>query len=198
VRPLIQLLESDQKITMPQFLEMWLPVGNTLNSRNYRQYQQNVHALDTLQKIPDLPEKKFVYAHLFVTHQPFVFDTDGSFNPFLSQDYADYRDQVVFANQKLLEIVRTILARSDPAPIIVIQGDHSYFDGIHRVKILNAYYFPDGGEEVLYPTVTPVNTFRLIFNTYYGGEYPLLPDVSRYMDAKDILREAPSTCLSTP
>ena len=198
VRPLIQLLESHRKMIVPPFLSVWIPVGNTLNSRNYRQYQQNVFALDSLQKLPDLPGKKFVYAHLFVTHQPFVFYPDGRFHSFLSQDYDAYRDQVLFANQRLLEIVKDLIAKSDPAPIIVIQGDHSYFDGANRVKILNAYYFPDGGEKALYPTVTPVNTFRLIFNTYYHGQYPLLPDVSRYMDAGNVLREAPSTCVNTP
>ncbi|HLO30688.1 MAG TPA: hypothetical protein VK249_16200, partial [Anaerolineales bacterium] len=84
-----------------------------------------------------------------------------------------------------------------PAPIIVIQGDHSYFKLADRVKILNAYYFPDGGDKSLYSTVTPVNTFRLIFNTYYGGQYPLLPDISRYLDRKNSLKEAPSTCVNT-
>jgi len=198
IRPLIQLLESNQKIKVPPFLSLWMPVGNTLNSRNYRQYQQNVFALDTLQKMPDLPGRKFVYAHLLVTHQPFVFYPDGRFHPSLSQDYDAYRDQVLFANKRLLEIVKDLITRSDPAPIIVIQGDHSYFDGANRVKILNAYYFPSGGEKALYPAVTPVNTFRLIFNTYFGGQYPLLPDVSRYRDAEDVLREAPSTCVNTP
>jgi hypothetical protein len=198
VRPLIQFLESHRKMTVPPFLSAWIPVGNTLNSRNYHQYQQNVFALDTLQKMPDLPGKKFVYAHLLVTHQPFVFYPDGRFHPFLSQDYDAYRDQVIFANKRLLEIVKDLIGKSKPAPIIVIQGDHSYFDGKNRVKILNAYYFPDGGEKALYPTVTPVNTFRLIFNTYFGGQYPLLPDVSRYMDAVNVLRETPSTCVNTP
>ena len=198
VRPLIQLLESNRKMTVPPFLSIWIPVGNTLNSRSYRQYQQNVFALDTLQKMPDLPGKNFVYAHLLVTHQPFVFYPDGRFHPFLAQDYDAYRDQVIFANKRLLEIVKDLIAKSDPAPIIVIQGDHSYFDGANRVKILNAYYFPEGGEKALYPIVTPVNTFRLIFNTYFGGQYPLLPDVSRYTDARNVLREAPSTCVNTP
>jgi hypothetical protein len=198
VRPLIQLLESHRKITVPPFLSVWIPVGNTLNSRNYRQYQQNVFALDSLQKIPDLPGKKFVYAHLFVTHQPFVFYPDGRFHPYLAQDYDAYRDQVLFANQRLLEIVKDLIAKSDPAPIIVIQGDHSYFDGANRVKILNAYYFPEGGAKALYPTVTPVNTFRLIFNTYFGEQYRLLPDISRYMEAENALREAPSTCANLP
>jgi hypothetical protein len=165
-----------------------------LDSREYRQYQQSVFALDTLQKIPDLPAKTFTYAHLYVTHQPFVFYPDGSFHPFLMQDVRAYGDQVVFINTELLEIVKTILANSDPDPIIVIQGDHSYFRSTDRVKILNAYYLPDGGSENLYPTITPVNTFRVIFNTYFGGQYELLPDVSRYSENK-VVYEAPSTCV---
>lgn len=194
MRPLMELIESNQDITVPAFWGMWIPANNTLNGRDYRQYQQNVFALDTLQKIPSLPGKKFVYAHLYVTHQPYVFYPDGRFHPFLVQDARAYRDQVAFANARLLEIVRTILAESNPAPIIVIQGDHSYFKSADRLKILNAYYFPDGGDKNLYATVTPVNTFRLIFNTYFGEQNHLLPDISRYVDSKKNLQEVPFTC----
>jgi hypothetical protein len=35
---------------------------------------------------------------------------------------------------------------------------------------------PDGGESDLYPSITPVNTFRLIFNEYLGTHLNLLPD----------------------
>jgi hypothetical protein len=112
------------------------------------------------------------------------------------QDVRAYGDQVVFINTKLPEIVKTILAKSDPAPIIVIQGDHSYFRSADRVKILNAYYLPDGGSKNLYPTITPVNTFRVIFNTYFGGQYDLLPDDSRYSENK-VVYETPSTCVGT-
>jgi hypothetical protein len=194
LRPLVQFIESNQDIKIPSYLVTWLPVENLVDNSDYRQYQQNVYALDSLQNIPELPGKKFVYAHLFVTHQPFVFYPDGSFHPSLSQDYDAYRDQVIFANKRLLEVVKSILANSDPKPIIVIQGDHSYFSGPNRVKILNAYYFPDGGDEVLFPTVTPVNTFRLIFNTYFGENYKLLPDVSKYGYGEKSVQEAPSTC----
>jgi hypothetical protein len=48
------------------------------------------------------------------------------------------------------------------------------------MDIFNAYYFPDGGAGDLYPTITPVNSFRLMFNGYFGGEYPLLPDGAYY------------------
>ena len=75
---------------------------------------------------------------------------------------------------------------------VLVQVASNY--GADRVKILNAYYLPDGGNKALYPTITPVNTFRVIFNTYFGGNYELLPDVSRYSQNK-VLYEAPSTCV---
>jgi hypothetical protein len=42
--------------------------------------------------------------------------------------------------------------------------------------ILNAYYLPDFDHEQLYDEITPVNTFRVVFNQYFGTEYGLLRD----------------------
>ncbi len=194
VRPFMEYVERNPTIILPSYLTAWVPTDNIVNSREYRQYQQNVFALNSLENIPDLPGKKFVYAHLYTTHQPYVFYPDGRYHPLLKQGDNAYRDQVVFADRRLLEIVKTILAKSNPKPIIIIQGDHSYFHSADRVKILNAYYFPDAGSKALYSTITPVNTFRVIFNTYFSGHYDLLPDVSRYSENK-VLYETPSTCV---
>ena len=195
VLPLIEWLELRPEIIVPPFWANWIPVGNALDSREYRQYQQNVFALETLENLPDLPGKLFVYAHLYITHQPFVFYPDGSFHPFLKQGDKAYADQVLFAETRLLEVVKNILAKSEKPPIIIIQGDHSYPNGIDRVKIFNAYYLPDGGNENLYETITPVNTFRVVFNTYFGGNYELLPDKSWYGHVEKTLKEAPSSCV---
>jgi hypothetical protein len=83
---------------------------------------------------------------------------------------------VAFAEKRMIKLVKTILDNSNPKPIIILQGDHSYAQGNNRNKILNAYYLPDGGSQKIYPQITPVNTFRLIFNQYFEGNYPLLPD----------------------
>lgn len=182
LRPLLQWLDTRPDIRISSFWASWLPVNNTLQSREYKQYQQNLFALDSLETIPSLPGKKFVYAHLFITHQPYVFYPDGRFHPFLLQTDAAYKDQIIFVNSRLVPIIKKILAESEQEPVIILQGDHSFSEGEKRVRILNAYYFPDGGSKNLYDTITPVNTFRVLFNSYYDGNYEILPDISWYTE----------------
>ena len=45
-----------------------------------------------------------------------------------------------------------------------------------RMSILNAYHFPRGGEQFLYDSITPVNTFRVVFNAYLNGTYSYVED----------------------
>lgn len=45
-------------------------------------------------------------------------------------------------------------------------------------KILNAYFLPGDRTTSLYPTITPVNSFGIIFNKCFGTAYALVPDVS--------------------
>ena len=47
------------------------------------------------------------------------------------------------------------------------------------MSILNAYYLPDindDGEDNTYNNITPVNTFRLVFNKYLNTSFDLLDD----------------------
>jgi hypothetical protein len=52
------------------------------------------------------------------------------------------------------------------------------------MKILNAYYLPGDGKNMLYPGISPVNTFRVVLNSYLGGSLELLPDQSYYSTYK--------------
>lgn len=45
-----------------------------------------------------------------------------------------------------------------------------------RTSILNAYYLPYGGDKTLYDSITPVNTFKIIFNTYFNTNLELVKD----------------------
>ena len=49
-----------------------------------------------------------------------------------------------------------------------------------KMSILNAYFFPDGDYDDLYQEITPVNTFRVIFNQYLGTDLEILEDRSYY------------------
>ena len=40
----------------------------------------------------------------------------------------------------------------------------------------NAYYLPEKCREYLYDEISPVNTFRVVFNCLYDANFPLLQD----------------------
>jgi len=56
--------------------------------------------------------------------------------------------------------------------------------------ILNAMAFPGVDTSVLYPSISPVNTFRVLFNLYFGAHYPLLPDETRAASGRDVTDES--------
>ncbi len=76
-------------------------------------------------------------------------------------------------------MIDTILATSKTPPVIIIQADHGKVgeNKYDKFKITNAYYLPNVKGNVIYPTITPVNTFRVIFDHYFGGDFKLLPDI---------------------
>jgi len=163
---------------------------------------------NNIDDIAGMPEPTFSYLHLVSPHPPFVFDPQG--NPTDPADFWNeqrlypaklyqkgYVDQAQFLNKKMLQAVDTILAESDVPPIIIIQGDHGPWlqPKNKRVLILNAIYFP-GHQDKLYPEITPVNTFRLVFNLYFGGKYDILDDVSYFSPVPKLydFSEIPPSC----
>ena len=142
-------------------------------------YERIMFEFDQLESSPSLPGPKFVFVHILAPHSPpFIFNADGAFEVSNSVDPA-FGNELQFLNKRTLEAVQAIIAQSKNPPIIILQGDHG-LDPEVRLAALIAYYFPNGGARVLYPTITPVNTFRLVFNTYFGQNLPLLPDVGYY------------------
>jgi hypothetical protein len=148
--------------------------------------QETRTVLDHLKLIPQMSGPKFVYAHIMMPHPPHVFNIDGSVNLQANlDDKIEFRIQLDYLNPQIIEIVKEIIDKSDPSPIIILEGDHGlfYFQG---TSILNAIYFPNSGDEVFYPQVSLVNTFRLLFNEYYGTDFPLLDDRSyMHLDKDD-------------
>ena len=153
------------------------------------------HTLDWLsfmKESADINRPKFVFAHLIKPHGPYMFDQHGSIAP-VPQGWDDDHDptvdgafygQIIWLNNRILEVVDSILKRYENPPIIVIMGDHGY-ERSDTSKIANdilaAYLLPNNGSEVIYPSITPVNVFRAIFNRYFGLNIELLRDRVRHL-----------------
>ena len=176
-----------------------------LSIPSYHTHRERVlFKLDELKKVAQtIAGPKIVYAHFLVPHPPFVFDQNSNAVP-ESQPYhlwddsenaggtdayrQGYIKQVKFINKKVLEAVDAILAQSKTPPVILIMGDHGPASMFHfnidapgcvweRTSNLYALLLPGHQTDgTLYQTITPVNTFRIIFNTYFGTELPLLED----------------------
>lgn len=118
----------------------------------------------------------FVFAHVLPPHFPYLFDANGkSINPNVKNVYGAYLDELTYVNRRVTTMVHEILANNKVPPIIIIQGDHSVW---HTPDILNAYYLPNGGSSALWSGITPVNTFRMLFDYYFGAHYKPLVNQS--------------------
>jgi hypothetical protein len=140
--------------------------------------------LDELPKLHTIQGPKFVFAHLIIPHPPYVFDPDGEPvslgpNPTPTQGTQGYLDQVTYIDKRLLEVLPEIIAGSSTPPIIILQSDEGdgAFGGSDHMANLAAFYMP-GHTSMLYPSISSVNTYRVILDEYFGQNLPLLPDAS--------------------
>jgi hypothetical protein len=198
---------------------------------SYEGHRQRVlYDFDELQKIPNWRGPKFVFAHIVAPHPPFVFDENG--NPVqpgrgyslndgndFGGSVAEYRDgyaqQVQFVDQILEKTITAILKNSAKPPVIIIQGDHgpgsllnwnspSQTCLLERTSILNAYYLPGVSGEQLYPSITPVNSFRVVLNAYFGTHLDMEQDKTYFTSQTlprqviDITPDASSTKNCSP
>ena len=148
----------------------------------------------TLSKLDTLyhdPRPKFVFAHIVIPHPPFVFGSSGEAveqvftrdDQFSPEDYiTGYTGQVTYVNGEIIHSLRTIIEKSNRPVLIILQGDHGpgRFTPEARMGNLSAYYFFNQDYTHLYGTISPVNSFRIILNTYFNQNLPLLEDISRY------------------
>lgn len=168
-------------------------------------HRENVrYKLRLLPELARRPGPKFVLVHVLSPHPPFIFGPNGeAVGPFgtsadgssyngTDEEYLEgYRGQVQYVQRLALETVEGILDAAPEPPVIIVQGDHGpglYLDHEsadnsclrERFAILNAYHLPGADPAALYPGISPVNTFRVVLNQYFGQELELLPDRSYF------------------
>ena len=178
---------------------------------NFIKFEQREKVLCTFSKIADMHNikgPKFIFAHIVSPHPPYVFDENG--DPVVNkpltmigfQPKDGYLNQLKYIEKRLSSLVDKIIVSSKIKPIIIIQGDHGPattfankefpFESvptkeniIERMGILNLFYLKGECEDLLYDSISPVNTFRLIFNCYFKTDYELLDDLSFYNNGPD-------------
>jgi hypothetical protein len=176
-----------------------------------RQRERVLYAFSHMADFAEEDGNYFVTAHIISPHPPFVFEANGESKlhtePYSIADgshfvgrkgsrgeyIAGYRNQITFVNSLLIKMVEDILEKSETPPVIILQADHgpgAYFDWHsvektnqkERMSIFNAYYFPGGDGALLYPSITPVNTFRVVLNRYFDYDLELLDDRMYFSD----------------
>ncbi len=152
-----------------------------------------LYQFEQLDKLVSMPGPKFVFGHVLLPHPPLVFHADGSpITPAeLRKTPAEelYREQLAFTNARIRRLVESLLSGPEASrPIVILQADEGPYledrkpsqEDAYRIRygILNAFYLPDLQGAGPYPTITPVNAFRLLLSRYFGAHLPLLPDRS--------------------
>ena len=190
------IMDNDLGSALLHYSSLWPIADKWILANSASLFVKN---LEQLTKIPALEGPTFTFAHFLPPHPPYIFDQDGNargkkYTLTYWFDKQSYLDQLVWVNKSMERVVDQILEQSKDSAVIIIQSDHGSrssdtreviaFGGPpdrtlvwERSSILNAYHLPDMCKSSdLYPSITPVNTFRLIFNSCLGANFEYLED----------------------
>jgi phosphoglycerol transferase MdoB-like AlkP superfamily enzyme len=180
-----------------------------LDSRGVH-YQAAQFQWRELRRVQSLRGPKFVFVHFLLPHSPFVFDEGGAYiteqqsrTMTLAEQYVG---QLRYTNNQLRRFLTGLLqGPRDSWPVVVLQADEGPYpdayarDPTHfqwatateselrqKFGILNAYLLPGVRPEEITSSIVPVNSFRAVFNLYFGAQMPLLPHkVFAFRNGKD-------------
>lgn len=164
----------------------------------YAQWRRLQYKFDRLNQVPADKKPTFVFAHMLIPHEPFVFTKTGSFLEPAQESKLTleekYLGQLQYLNSRIVSLTDTILNQS-PNSIIIFQADEGPYPDVYendknsydwkvalpsqieqKMSILNAVYFPDGDYSLFDQSESPVNTFRIVFDKYFSATFPLLSD----------------------
>jgi len=166
------------------------------------------YKIEKLKEIIPSAGPKFVFGHFLLPHRPFLVSKecqplDLEIVRRRSNEEA-YIEQLKCANKEMKMLVEEIRAKSKRPTVIILQSDEGpyvpeiYFEkenfpkktnnesyNIHA-RILNAFYLPETQNKGtvdyrklnINTAITPVNTFRMIFNHYFGTNLKILENKS--------------------
>ena len=137
---------------------------------------------------------KFVYTHLHLPHYPYYFHRNGKPNPDVAEpgnefDKTSYLEYLQYGNKIYLQMIDEIFQNAERPPVIILMGDHGFREFANpspaekqaNFMNLNAVYLPAGNYAGFYKGVSGVNQFRIILNSTFNQNLPMLNDSTSYL-----------------
>ncbi len=148
--------------------------------------------IDRLKAVSTTPSThpRIIYGHFNIPHPPYYFDKLGNprkvaapYRPTDEDNVQDYLDYLTYTNKKAEEMIGDILTNTRGRAVILLMGDHGLryhdrlgYNPLSFVQNQNAVYFPNRDYHLFYDSISGVNQFRVVLNTLFGQNLPLLKD----------------------
>lgn len=136
---------------------------------------------------------KFVYTHLVMPHYPYYYDSTGKLVDYDSLNNAFYQNKNAFisylkySNQQFIRLIDTIQSSTAKQSVVIFMSDHGFrefsepVDANYHFYNINAVFFPNQQYAAYYTGMSNVNQFRVVFNTLFGQQLPLLKDSTSFL-----------------
>ena len=154
-------------------------------------FRDNMRSIDRTIAVSRQPSDhpRFTYAHVFMPHYPFLLDSlsrkrkpQDVIRQLDETQPKPYLDYLAFTNASIERLISAILKNSRGKAVIVFMSDHGFRhaeDGNakpHFFNNQNAVYFPDQDYHLFYDSISGVNEFRVVLNTLFKQNIPMLKD----------------------
>jgi len=171
----------------------WKPEMKRWTKKNVREIEEVIdQTLITSAQKDDMP--RFVYTHVMMPHYPYCLDRKGNFNDpsvIFEENWSrkkDYVEYLQYSNTRFLKMIDQILSTSPKPPVIIFMSDHGFreFEMTEEtIKYgfinINAVYLPNQRYDGFYNEMSNVNQFRVLINTLFNQQLPLLKDSSSFI-----------------
>jgi len=196
-RTLLNYINRDLQFWMDKHLnDSTILAGNRISEFDRQNAAVLAETKEESSKKADHP--RFIYAHLFLPHPPFLYDSLLRRRPHEevaihnSEDQpAYYLSYLPYTNACAKDLISTIKRNTNGKAVIIFMSDHGFryspSGGIPSwaYNNQNAVYFPDGDYRLLYDSISGVNQFRVVFNKLFRQNLPLLKDSTLFLRNKE-------------
>lgn len=182
------VLEFHLQLTENPTIRKFLPVfayGDALDNNEICLKGVQQEAL-TAHKKP-----KFVYGHFLMPHAPYYMNREGKQRT--AQEMADppgwenetnnpYTEYAQYTNGRISRLIDSIQTATAGKAVIMLLSDHGFHmlpRGVQedlQFYNLSAVYLPNQQYQQYSDSVTNVNQFRILFNTLFKQQYPIIKD----------------------